>query len=224
VLEYRAAERNAGLVVIELRGTLIGRLWAQRLQDLLEEHFIDDGVNEIRVDVSLLDAVDDDGITTLSDLVGVAEKRGKRLLVKGAAGVRHRATSESFAAVPRSLAAIRSFVRTQGARGPLARAALEDLVLAVSEACTNAIVHSGTSQVHVTVVNDDPCVHVTVLDEGMYQHRLPTRSALGEGGRGILLMAAVVDEVAIHHGTPDHPGTSVRVVKCEAASAVSHDR
>ena len=214
MLEYRVADRVGGLVVVELRGTLIGRAWAGRLQELLEEHFIDNGVTDIRVDVSSLEAVDDQGMETLTELIGLAERRGKRLLVKGAPGARQRATSRSFAAVPRSLAAIRSFIRTENGGTEADRAALEDLVLAVSEACTNSIVHSGTANVHITIVRDERCIKVIVQDDGVYRNRLPSRTPFGEGGRGILLIAAMVDEVTIHHGTPESPGTSVRVVKC----------
>jgi serine/threonine-protein kinase RsbW len=230
MLEYRVADRAADVVVVELRGSLVGRDWTQRFEELLQEQFIDDGVSEIRIDVSSLDAVDRDGLATLMDLIRAAERRGKRMLIKGAPAVQHRAgpyrapadvpapsgrsVSRSFPAVPSSLAAVRAFVRAENRAGPVGEAALEDLVLAVSEACTNAVLHSGTSSLYVTQTKSGSCIEVLIRDEGVYRGRIPERAALGEGGRGVLLMTAMVDEMTIHQGTPQRPGTSVRVVKC----------
>jgi hypothetical protein len=36
----------------------------------------------------------------------------------------------------------------------------------------------------------------------------------GQGGHGIPLMMALVDEVTIHEGTSREPGTLVRLTKC----------
>jgi hypothetical protein len=47
-----------------------------------------------------------------------------------------------------------------------------------------------------------------------FKDRLPIPE-LEYGGRGILLMAAFVDEVAIREGTRNSPGTRVRLVKCK---------
>jgi anti-sigma regulatory factor (Ser/Thr protein kinase) len=57
-----------------------------------------------------------------------------------------------------------------------------------------------------------------VTDDGVFR-RNPSHQP-GDGGRGVSLMKALVDEVSIREGTAQHPGTEVRLVKCCAQSPV----
>ena len=68
--------------------------------------------------------------------------------------------------------------------GPyLPEAVLEDLKLAITEACANAVLHSGTQEIRISVRLVDSCVEVVVEDDGIYRELLtvstttPTRIA-----------------------------------------------
>jgi anti-sigma regulatory factor (Ser/Thr protein kinase) len=97
----------------------------------------------------------------------------------------------------------------------LSEAVTDDILLATSEACVNAVLHSSSRSVKVTWRASDRCVEVQVADEGVFQRRVPLLEIDHTAGRGILLMTAVMDEVSIQEGTPRSPGTVVRLVKCE---------
>ena len=88
------------------------------------------------------------------------------------------------------------------------------LLLAVLEACVNAVLHSSSRTVRVAWRNSAGCAEVVVQDEGIFNRRLPMPELDGPSGRGILLMMAVMDEVTIHEGTNRSPGTQVRLRKC----------
>jgi anti-sigma regulatory factor (Ser/Thr protein kinase) len=49
----------------------------------------------------------------------------------------------------------------------------------------------------------------------VFRDRLPVPELEATSGRGILLMTAFVDEIAIREGTAQSPGTTVRLVKCK---------
>ncbi len=87
-----------------------------------------------------------------------------------------------------------------------------DLVLAVSEASANAILHTNTATVEVTFRMADETVVVQIEDDGVFRRRIPIPELDGRG-RGIPLMMALVDEVNIREGTPARPGTRVVLVK-----------
>jgi anti-sigma regulatory factor (Ser/Thr protein kinase) len=88
------------------------------------------------------------------------------------------------------------------------------LQVAVSEAVTNALVHGGDEEVEVAIDREGDVVDVTVWSRGLIEldradpQRYPDSEA--EGGRGIPLMYALVDEVRLDH-SPD--GTTVRLRK-----------
>ncbi len=94
---------------------------------------------------------------------------------------------------------------------------IDDIVLALSEACSNVIRHSG--------VEDDYDVHVEidgdrwwsqVSDAGRGPEDIPLESAgpdtLALGGRGLAIMRAVMDGVIVKPAPAG--GTLVELVKC----------
>lgn len=91
--------------------------------------------------------------------------------------------------------------------------AADDLALAVSEACANSIVHAGGSTITVSWRSDGERSEVEVQDEGVFHRRVPMPELDGQGGHGIPLMMALMDEVAVREGTEQDPGTLVRLVK-----------
>jgi serine/threonine-protein kinase RsbW len=119
-----------------------------------------------------------------------------------------------FPANPTVLSEIRRFVRRTAAEATFGTEGAEELTLAVSEACTNAIRHTATKEIRLDLRLDGSCMVVEVEDEGIFRNRLPVPE-FESGGRGILLMTAFVDEVAIMEGTSEDPGTRVKLVKCK---------
>jgi anti-sigma regulatory factor (Ser/Thr protein kinase) len=122
----------------------------------------------------------------------------------------------SFRAHPSSLYQVRQFIRQQAEDSDLSGEMTDDLLLAVSEACVNAVLHSSSRMVKVSWRHSGGCAEVLVQDEGIFNRRLPMPEIDGPSGRGILLMMAVMDEVTIHEGTSREPGTQVRLRKCES--------
>jgi anti-sigma regulatory factor (Ser/Thr protein kinase) len=120
----------------------------------------------------------------------------------------------SFRAHPSSLYQVRQFIRQQAEIAQLPGEVTDDLLLAVSEACVNAVLHSSSRSVKVAWRRSNSCAEVVVQDEGIFQRRLPMPEIDGPSGRGILLMMAVMDEVTIQEGTTRSPGTQVRLRRC----------
>jgi anti-sigma regulatory factor (Ser/Thr protein kinase) len=118
-----------------------------------------------------------------------------------------------FPAEPESLAKIRAFLRRRAAEAGLAKRTTEDLVLAVSEACANAVIHSGSPDVEVSWALRDDRVEIEVRDKGTFRSRVRMTSLEGPGGFGIPLMTALAEELVIEEGTQRRPGTLVRLVK-----------
>lgn len=119
----------------------------------------------------------------------------------------------SFPAHPSRLSEIRSFVRKQARQAELSKEASDDLALAVSEACANAILHAGGAMLTVNWQSDGERIEVEVRDEGIFRRRVPMPELDGQGGHGIPLMMALMDEVVVREGTEESPGTLVRLVK-----------
>ena len=94
--------------------------------------------------------------------------------------------------------------------GGVASEAADDVVLALNEAATNAILYgsSGGQPVQVVVHVNDDVIEASVLDHGP---DLPTQpptdvdtDVLGVRGRGLWLLGRLVDEVRlerVRHGT-----------------------
>jgi anti-sigma regulatory factor (Ser/Thr protein kinase) len=119
----------------------------------------------------------------------------------------------SFRAHPSALFQVRQFVREQAADCSLPESMGDDLVLAVSEACVNAVVHTRSSQIQLLWRAQDGHVQVQVEDQGVFDRKVPLPEFDGTAGRGIPLILALVDEVTIREGTPARPGTVIRLTK-----------
>jgi anti-sigma regulatory factor (Ser/Thr protein kinase) len=124
-------------------------------------------------------------------------------------------TIHSFRAHPSALFEIRQFVRQLAGDANLPTQAINDLVVAVSEACANSMLHTSSPEIKVTWTVQGECVEVRVRDEGVFRRRVPMPELDGRGGHGIPLMMALVDEISIREGTEAKPGTLVRLVKCQ---------
>jgi anti-sigma regulatory factor (Ser/Thr protein kinase) len=100
---------------------------------------------------------------------------------------------------------VRQCLRSRG----LEAAVVDDAVLAVGEALSNAIEHSGpfdSASVDVTVRLGDDWLSIVVADHGVWRDR-PSRP---DGGRGLGIMRAVMDDVRVEAG-PE--GTRVHLRK-----------
>jgi serine/threonine-protein kinase RsbW len=95
---------------------------------------------------------------------------------------------------------------------------IDELMVAVSEACTNVVRHAGGDEYRIDVqVADDLCT-IVVRDHGngFDVPASPTMPAIdAEGGRGLALMRALVDDLEVTTG----PGggavvTMVRSTTC----------
>jgi anti-sigma regulatory factor (Ser/Thr protein kinase) len=130
------------------------------------------------------------------------------------------AVVRTFRAHPASLATIRDFVREQATFSLIEQDVADDLVLAVSEACGNAVLHSESASIFVSWRVLDDAIEVQVKDEGVYRRKLRLESLDGTAGHGTRLMLAAVDELMVRGGTEARPGTLVRLVKRAQRAAV----
>jgi anti-sigma regulatory factor (Ser/Thr protein kinase) len=124
-------------------------------------------------------------------------------------------TIHSFRAHPSALYEIRQFVRQLAEEAELPAQATNDLVVAVSEACANSMLHTSSREIKVSWTVQGECVELKIRDEGVFRRRVPMPEVDGRGGHGIPLMMALVDEITIREGTEGKPGTLVRLVKCQ---------
>jgi len=121
--------------------------------------------------------------------------------------------NRSFRAHPSALSQIREFIRTQSESDGLEEHVCDDLLLAVSEACVNAVIHTNSARVELSWRASDDAIEILVQDEGVFERKVPVPELDGTAGRGIPIMLALLDEVTISEGTPAKPGTVVRFVK-----------
>jgi anti-sigma regulatory factor (Ser/Thr protein kinase) len=119
----------------------------------------------------------------------------------------------AFPSHPSSLHEIRRFLRERAGESGLPDDVAGDMVLAASEACANAVLHSESGLVEVTWVDSMDRVEVRVADQGVFRRRVPLQEVDGTGGHGIQMMMALMDEVTVREGTDLQPGTVVRLVK-----------
>lgn len=123
-------------------------------------------------------------------------------------------TSMEFPALPSALYQVRKFVREQGEEAGLSHASSNDVILAVSEACANAVLHSGSSKMEVSWEIDDECIEITIADDGVFRRRVPLPEVERTSGHGIPLMMALMDEVSVREGSARNRGTTVVLRKC----------
>ena len=121
--------------------------------------------------------------------------------------------SRSFPATPQALPEVREFLRARARDAELYETTTDDLILAVSEACANAVLHSGSESFEVEWRERHDGVEVRVRDSGSFKRRVRVSSVDGPGGFGIPLMTALTDQLEIREGTATDPGTRVRLIK-----------
>jgi anti-sigma regulatory factor (Ser/Thr protein kinase) len=88
-----------------------------------------------------------------------------------------------------------------------------EFVYAVNEAVTNAIRHGASDEedmIHMSISTDAERLTFAVRDKGTFVMPDPDAGEVSEGGRGLALMASLVDEVDVHI---DPGGTTVRLSK-----------
>jgi anti-sigma regulatory factor (Ser/Thr protein kinase) len=96
-----------------------------------------------------------------------------------------------------------------------------EFVYAVNEAVTNAIRHGASDEedmIHMSIVADAERLTFAVRDQGTFVMREVDGAEASAGGRGLALMASLVDEVDVHI---DPAGTTVRLCKLRAAGVES---
>ena len=126
----------------------------------------------------------------------------------------------------------RDLVRGTASRLGIDDAALADVVLATSEAVTNAIEHGSPcprGRIRLRVCTT-PALVVEVSDCGGFWERGEEPDPRGTRGRGLFIVEAVMDEVELlpsdsgttlrmvkHHGAPDARRGAARTVQMAAA-------
>lgn len=115
------------------------------------------------------------------------------------------------------IAYIRSRVADFACSLPFDEDQIEDIKLAVGEASANALRHGANPdwcRVGVKMEKDAGGVKISITDKGCGfdpgKVCTPTPGSLHEGGRGIMFMRALMDEVRFHFSSP---GTCVELVK-----------
>jgi anti-sigma regulatory factor (Ser/Thr protein kinase) len=81
-------------------------------------------------------------------------------------------TERTFPATAESLPDMRTFLRERAAAAELSEATTDDLLLAVSEACANAVLHSGSDVFDVEWLNGPRTIEVVVRDRGTFRRRV----------------------------------------------------
>jgi anti-sigma regulatory factor (Ser/Thr protein kinase) len=128
----------------------------------------------------------------------------------------------SFAGSPSCLAELRRAIRSSLAEvpGAIPDEVVDDLVLAVSEAATNAILYgSGDAQpVTVTVRVGGGWIEATIRDRGRGRPAAPRTAPVASlRGRGLWLIGQLVDELRLAKA---RPGTLVTLRRCIGDPAV----
>jgi anti-sigma regulatory factor (Ser/Thr protein kinase) len=113
----------------------------------------------------------------------------------------------AFPADADELATMRADLRTWLERSGLPTETREDVVLACTEAATNAIEHAYIGRrgdVLIEAESEDGALRVSVTDHGRWRHPRPD----GSRGRGLELVRAVIGDVDVQRG---EGGTTVRM-------------
>jgi anti-sigma regulatory factor (Ser/Thr protein kinase) len=124
-----------------------------------------------------------------------------------------------LAAAPESAATARAIVREAAGEQGLDDRAIWDLMLATTEAVSNAVLHGqGCAEpevIRLRIQTTEDGVFIEVCDCGRFTRRRVV-SERREGGRGIPIMSAVTDDFEL---LPETGGTRVRFGKRLVAAA-----
>jgi anti-sigma regulatory factor (Ser/Thr protein kinase) len=107
----------------------------------------------------------------------------------------------------------RHYVRDRADAAGLEGRIADDLVLAVAEACANALRHSGHSEAIVRWKEHPEGIEVEVEDRGVFPPQLRLHEPDSTPGFGLHLMTILADEFCLQKGTAQRPGTVVRIHK-----------
>jgi len=152
----------------------------------------------------LADALCDRLLATVSSAGAAADDVAILALCHVALGERLELTVPSQ---PSALSSLRGLLARWLALWDATDADVHAIVLACSEACANAIEHAGApsgSTIDFVAVLRDGEVDVTVHDHGRWRAPRPA----GDQGRGLDLIAALMDDVRMQHGDD---GTTLRL-------------
>jgi serine/threonine-protein kinase RsbW len=96
--------------------------------------------------------------------------------------------------------------------------AIEDIKVAVSEACSNIVCHSTIEPDHLYNIECEVCddrIEILIEDEGigfdMEKYEEPSLGELREGGLGVFIMKALMDEVNVRSEVGS--GTQIKMIK-----------
>ena len=82
----RSSRKQGEEGIVQLEGKLTADPSLPRLEEWLEEHFVDDGVRTIRIDLSGVARIDLEGVAALGLLAAESIRKHKVLVVEGATG------------------------------------------------------------------------------------------------------------------------------------------
>jgi anti-anti-sigma factor len=86
-----SSTKQGDVGIVRLGGPLTRDSAPDSLEEWVEEHFVDDGVTTIRIDLSEVTEIDLEGVAALGLLVAESIKQGKALRAEGASGqVQHK--------------------------------------------------------------------------------------------------------------------------------------
>lgn len=126
----------------------------------------------------------------------------RRLNLVGEAEELHPRGSRELRVTPDAceLSEARRFARAAAERFGLDATGRHDFALAASEAVANAIEHGSPcwdGTIHTWVCERADTLTFGVRDAGRFEMRPPPSDLLSERGRGLVMMSALVDEVAL---------------------------
>jgi anti-sigma regulatory factor (Ser/Thr protein kinase) len=114
-------------------------------------------------------------------------------------------------------AEMRRLVEEGTAGSGLGSEVIEDLLLAVWEACALATSHSGNPEVEVSITRGPHAVEFEVRNAGVYRPEGTTEETTPDDRLGVALTMAIsmsmVDEVHVDPGTEENRATLIRMVK-----------
>lgn len=129
------------------------------------------------------------------------------------------ATSIKIKSDSRNLKEIRSFIRKVAEEYGFEKAKIDEIVLAVDEACTNIIRHSykgdPTKNIIITIEQEKNKLIITLRDFGekpnLDKIYTPPSEKLRKGGFGVIFIKEMMDEVT--YDISPEKGTILRLVK-----------